>query len=163
MQDKIHFKREQILREIFSEIPALFGFKLLHFSDVSYFRSESCLVCFSWERYDSKLIATEFFDPSVSETEGGMSYWILEHVLGFKADDRIKTPYRALGHAISAHCDRLLQGDFSVRQEYDALEPRILNHIDRVIALPDDHPTRVLFEARDLQWLTDMERQRGWF
>ena len=156
--NRIHLERERIVREIFSAIPDLFGLKFFHFTDRTYFRSERCIIRFGWERYEAQLCSIEFSDPLESEESSGMSFWILQHILGIRIAESDR-PYFALGRALVDHCDSLLQGDFSVRTKYETLEEQILDKMDEVLALPLDHPARMRFEECDLRWLEDFENQ----
>ncbi len=107
--------------------------------------------------------AEQSHEPEHSITEG-MSLWILQHVLGFQMSVRDDAdPSYEFGMSIVNHCDFLLRGDFAIRSEYDALEQRILDRMDDVRSLPDDHAIRLMFDARNIQWLTEIERsEAGW-
>lgn len=132
--------------------------RFLHSQDTTQFLSDQCLLCFGWARYEAKLSSTEFFDPTESCETGGMSLWILQHVIGFQILVREGAdPYYELGMSIVTHCDDLLRGDFGIRQKYDALEKRILDRQFDVRELPPTDEIRMLYESCDIRWLTEIE------
>ena len=156
--NKTHKQRETVARQIYSAIPGLFGLRFLHGATTTQFVSDRCIIRFGWERYESKLSSTQFFDPTDYDEANGMSFWILQHVIGFQIAVRNgANPYYELGMAITTHCDALLQGEFDIRQKYDALENRILDRMSDVRALPPDDPIRKLFDSWDIRWLTEIE------
>ena len=119
-------------------------------------QSCNCVIRLYFERYEPRLTSTEFIDPT--DTNGGMAFWILSHILGIQIQVSDKNrPYYGYGKAIVDYCSDLLNGDFSVRKEYDKFKDRILDRMFEVRGLPQDHPTRIRFENHDLQWLLDLE------
>ena len=153
-----HAESEDIARLIFSAIPEIFGLRFHHASGVTHFVSDRCVLRFGWERYEAKLTSTQFLDPSQADANGGMSFWILQLVLGFKLSVRDDAdPHYELGMSIANHCDALLRGDFAIRPRYDSLEKRILDRIDEVNALPNNSEIRLLYDACDIKWLAAIE------
>lgn len=125
---RTHQQRESIARRIFSAIPDVYGFRFLHFTDLTYFESENCVIRFGWERYETKIASIQFLDPKNADTLDGMSFWVLQNVLGFQVVIRDGAdPNYELGMAIVNHCDDLLRGNFGIRKRYKQLEKSILD------------------------------------
>ncbi len=150
-----HNERRQRVDELNSALPESLGFHVHELDDLQYeLRSDRCIIKVVFDRYDPSSTMIELAKPDV---EDGMAYWILRHIRGVPATPDEESSLRKFGTKLADKFGDVLQGDFAIALEYDEFSNRILDRMFEVRSLPQDHPTRKLFDQFDLQWLHDLE------
>lgn len=154
------FESEKLRRvkELLEAIPKEFGFRLnLPYDGPIELRSNHCIIRISFERFEPSQFILEIVDPQ--NTVRGMRFTVLRHLRGVR-DIQGDDPhlFRRIGTVLKNEFADLLNGDFSIRAQYDEVENRYFDRLGDVRALPKEHPIRVLYENYDLQWLTQIEK-----
>lgn len=111
------------------------------------------LLKFFFDRFDTSKVVVLVCDPTHPD-DAGMKLLILRHLL--HAKERLhagESVFKFIGRTLESDCANVLRGDFTVRREYDMVEPDFFNYIDDVTSLPASALPRQLFEDCDIRWL----------
>lgn len=147
------------LDQVLSSIPDSFEFKLIHKTRGNYeLENETCVLNFSFDRYESSKVVTLIFDPQ-NKDDDGMSLFLLRFLL--HANTQMKegeNKFHFLGRLLVNHFSEILNGDFSIRRKYDLVEDDFYDKVFDVRSLPSSHPARQKYDNYDLGWLNLMDR-----
>lgn len=117
--------------------------------------NNNCVLSFYFDRHDVSKVVILVSD-ALSQNEG-MKFLILRHLL--HAKERLQTGqsrFEFIGRTLANDFQSILNGDFSIRKEYEQVESKFFDRIDDVMSLPPDAPARQMFDDCDIRWLDEV-------
>lgn len=151
---------------VLSALPKTLGFRRRCVHDgVHDLESPTCVIRLAFKRYEaSRLESIDIFEAFCKDVgKHGMAFWVLRHIRGIAAvgSGVVPNPFVCIGELLTIGLLDVLSGDFSIRQRYDHLQSRILDHMSDIRELPISHPARIRFENYDIRWLDDFGDVKG--
>ncbi len=137
-----------------------YSFTLVAHDDFSWtLASPSCIIEVSFERYNSDSVTLEIGEAN--QRKEPMSLLLLRFLVGA---DYLQSEGQALAGYYATVFVRffsnLLNGDFSIRKDYEQIEDEFFDLLFETIDLPEKHPIKRKITRFDISWMQDIRAQR---
>jgi len=151
---------EQRVLRLQSQLPGKFN--LHKCSDEVYeLRSETCVILVQMERFnpDSVVVRLSLPDKSLR----GLHMMLLTHLRGAapSLEEVHMDTYERVGRTLAKHFRDILEGDFSIAEEYRRIENRFFVKAMEVRKLSDEDPIKKMFRECNIAWLGALESRES--
>lgn len=131
-------------------------FKVVEVSELVWkISSQNCVLTFLFER-NADVFNISVEEPNLSQETKPMAMLLLRFLRGAADIDMKGNSPVFFADLMNSHFPDLLEGDFSLREEYERVFDRFYAEILSALFLKEDNPIRIKVENFDISWLDDI-------